>query len=336
MLSSPKKKHCMKPDLKAEQIDSQINRRQLVIVIFFIASLMPLYARQTDTVPPVKKARLTPEERLIRLAEQRDSLRSFIIREIDYIGPDYNADSVRRDLESGPYFSLFKDNYFMGGIPVGDKLKASNSNVKFQLSISHRLTKSRLPFDTYLFLTFSQKTIWNVLQKSMPMLDLNFNPSIGLGHLIIHKNRYIGRTLLMLEHESNGKDGPTSRSWNKVSWGMNLMLSNNVDVQGKVWIPIIDSDNNRDITRYNGIGHLGLTYQSDSKRFILGSLITWRTKSFSFNTQWDLSFKLNRKENQFLFIQYYNGYGEYLLNYNRYASVLRVGFVIKPRDYSIY
>ena len=31
----------------------------------------------------------------------------------------YNADSVRAELDKMPYFTLFKDNYFIGGIPIG-------------------------------------------------------------------------------------------------------------------------------------------------------------------------------------------------------------------------
>jgi phospholipase A1 len=268
--------------------------------------------------------------------EWRDSIRIRIKERIQEFGPDYNADSVRKDIESGNYFTLFKDNYFIGGIPLGQKIKAANSNVKFQLSISHRLTKSILPFNTYLFIHFTQKTIWNVMEESLPMRDLNFNPGIGLGHLIIYKNRYIGKATLMLEHESNGKDDLMSRSWNKVSLGVNLMMNNNINTQIKLWAPIIDSDNNRDILRYNGIGHFGINYYNDNRRFHGGLLTTWRTKSFSFNTQWELSFKLNKKENQYLFIQYYNGYGENLLDYNQYKSVVRIGFIIKPRDFTIY
>ena len=63
----------------------------------------------------------------------------------------YNADSVREILDNMPYFSLFKDNYFIGGTTIGGKPTVYNSDIKFQLSISQRLTKSRLPFDTYLF-----------------------------------------------------------------------------------------------------------------------------------------------------------------------------------------
>ena len=307
--------------------------RKTVCLFFAVITGFVSIAQHND---PSKINQTEIDEKSVLRTERRDSLRTMLRERMDEFGPDYNADSVRREIESENYFTLFKDNYFIGGTVLGQKMKASNSNVKFQLSISHRLTKSILPFNTYLFIHFSQKTIWNVMEKSLPMHDLNFNPGVGLGHLIIYKNRYIGRAMLMLEHESNGKDDLASRSWNKVSFGINLMLSNNVDAQLKLWFPVIDSDNNRDLLKYNGIGHFGINYYNDSKRFHAGLLTTWRTESFSFNTQWELSFKLNKQVNQYLFIQYYNGYGEYLLDYNQYKSVIRLGFAIKPRDFSIY
>ncbi|MDR2914044.1 MAG: phospholipase A [Tannerella sp.] len=311
-------------------------KRTLYLFLFILISHISV-AQSIDTNEyPEKENDPSKYEKKIMWAERKDSIRAKIKKRIKERAPSYNADSVRRELERGNYFTLFKDNYFTGGIPLGQKVKASTSNVKFQLSISHRLTKSMLPFDTYLFLQFSQKTIWNVMEESLPIHDLNFNPGIGLGHLIIHENNYIGKAILMLEHESNGKDSLTSRSWNKVSLGINLMLSRNLDAQLKLWVPIVDSDNNRDIVKYNGIGNLGLNYHNDSRRIHAGLLMTWRTESFSFNTQWELSFKLNEKVNQYLFIQYYNGYGENLLDYNQFKSVIRMGFVIKPRDFSIH
>lgn len=54
----------------------------------------------------------------------------------------YNADSIRGILDKMPYFTLFKDNYFVGGTTLGHKPTAANSDVKFQLSIAQRLTKA--------------------------------------------------------------------------------------------------------------------------------------------------------------------------------------------------
>lgn len=253
-----------------------------------------------------------------------------------YLSERYNADSVRAELDKRPYFTLFKDNYFVGGIPLGTKPTGANSDVKFQLSISQRLTKSRLPFDTYLFIQYTQKAFWNVFQESLPMRDLNFNPGIGLGHLIVHKNKFIGKAYLMLEHESNGKDSINSRSWNKVSFFGSVILNKNWELQAKTWIPIIDSDNNRDILKYNGIFQIGLNYRTNNQRLQCGAIFTQRKEWFGFNTQIEVSYKFNERENQYLFVQFYNGYGENLLEYNKYKNMIRVGFVIKPKDFSIY
>ena len=253
-----------------------------------------------------------------------------------YLSERYNADSVRAELDKRPYFTLFKDNYFVGGIPLGTKPTGANSDVKFQLSISQRLTKSRLPFDTYLFIQYTQKAFWNVFQESLPMRDLNFNPGIGLGHLIVHKNKYIGKAYLMLEHESNGKDSINSRSWNKVSFFGSVILNKNWELQAKTWIHINDSDNNRDILKYNGIFQIGLNYRTDNQRLQCGAIFTQRKAWFGFNTQIEVSYKFNERENQYLFVQFYNGYGENLLEYNKYKNMIRVGFVIKPKDFSIY
>lgn len=248
----------------------------------------------------------------------------------------YNPDSVRAILDKQPYFSLFKDNYFIGGIPVGEKITSRNSDVKFQISISQRLTKSKLPFDSYLFLQYTQKAFWNVFQNSLPMRDLNFNPGIGLGHLIIRHNKYIGKAYVMIEHVSNGKDSIDNRSWNKLTLAAAVLLNKNWEVQFKGWIPVIDGKENDDILKYNGIFQVAANYRTDNKRLNLGVILTKRLTWLSFNTQLELSYKFNNKENQYLFVQYYNGYGENLLEYNQFRSILRVGFVIKPQDFSLY
>lgn len=251
-------------------------------------------------------------------------------------GEVYNADSVRAVLDKMPYFNLFKDNYFVGGIPIGNKPTSTNSDVKFQLSIAQRLTKSKLPFDTYLFIQYTQKAFWNVFQESLPMRDLNFNPGIGLGHLIIHHNKYIGKAYLMIEHESNGKDSTASRSWNKLTLATAVTLNKNWEVQFSTWIPVVDGKYNKDLLKYKGIFQIAGNYRTNNRRLNVGLILTKRKTWTSFNTQLEVSYKFNKRENQYIFLQYYNGYGESLLEYNRFKSILRIGFVIKPQDFSIY
>ncbi len=246
-----------------------------------------------------------------------------------------DADSVRRNFDNRPYFGLYKDNYFIFGTSVGDKPTEKNTNIKFQISVSQRLTKSTLPWNTYLYLFYTQKCFWNIIEESMPMTDLNFNPGIGLSKPLFVKDRFIGNLLATVEHESNGKDGENSRSWNKISFGANIMLDPNFIVHGKFWIPIIDGKHNKDILDYCGIYQMGTSVTSTDKRFGLSVLLTKRKDwKLNYNTTVELSYLMSKRSNQYLFLQYYNGYGEGLLEYNKFHSMLRVGFVIKPRLYS--
>lgn len=250
-------------------------------------------------------------------------------------GEKFDTDSLRRDFDSQPYFGLYKDNYFIFGPAIGPKMTDKNTNVKFQISVAQRLTKSTLPFGTYLYLFYSQKVFWNVLENSMPMTDLNFNPGVGLAKPLFVKNRFIGRVILCLEHESNGRDGDASRSWNKISLGANIMIDPQLTVHGKFWIPIVDGMNNKDILDYSGIYQVGLQAFSTNRRFNVGvTLVKRRGWNLNYNTIIELSYRLWRRDNQFLFMQYYNGYGEGMLEYNKFHSQLRVGIVIKPRLFS--
>lgn len=247
----------------------------------------------------------------------------------------FNPDSIRRDFKNQPYFGLYKDNYFIFGPPVGPKITKENTNIKFQISVAQRLTNATLPWGTYLYLFYSQKCFWNVLENSMPMTDLNFNPGIGLMKPLFVKNRYVGKVSLIVEHESNGRDSIWSRSWNKVSLAANIIIDPNLSVAGKVWVPIIDGMNNKDILHYCGIYQISVQAMSNNRKFTGALTLVKRAGNFfNYNTIFELAYRFSRKSNQYFFLQYYNGYGEGLLDYKVWKSQLRVGIVIKPQLFS--
>lgn len=247
-----------------------------------------------------------------------------------------SADSLRRVFaDQHYYFGLYKDNYFIFGPPIGSKPTTANTNVKFQISIAQKLTKSTLPWGTYLYLYYTQKVFWNVLQNSMPMTDLNFNPGVGLVKPIFVKNRFLGKLFMTLEHESNGRDSIQSRSWERISFGASVMVDPNFVVFGKFWIPIIDGVNNKDILKYCGIYQVGWTFQTNNKKLQCSvNLVKRLGNIFNFNTTVEVAYRFSTKSNQYLFAQYYNGYGEGLLDYKKFHSQLRIGIVIKPTLFS--
>ena len=247
----------------------------------------------------------------------------------------FNPDSIRRDFRDQPYFGLYKDNYFIFGPPIGPKATKENTNIKFQISIAQRLTKATLPGGTYLYLFYTQKCFWNVLENSMPMTDLNFNPGIGLTKPIFVKNRYVGKLSLIIEHESNGRDSIWSRSWNKISLAANVIIDPNLSVAGKVWIPIVDGQNNRDILKYSGIYQVSVQAMSNNRKFTGAVTLVKRAGwNLNYNTIVEFGYRFSTKSNQYFFLQYYNGYGEGLLDYKVWKSQLRLGIVIKPQLFS--
>ena len=245
------------------------------------------------------------------------------------------ADSIRAELDSRPYFSLYKDVYFVGGTVLGGKPDGYNSDVKFQISFQQRLTKSVLPFHTYLYLFYSQKAIWHVFRNSLPFHDLNFNPGIGLSKHIVLKNRLVGKLTVMLEHESNGRDGISSRSWNKISIAGEAYISPYLMAHAKYWIPIVDGQYNKDILRYSGISQAGFQSMSNDDKWVLDvTLVKRKGWNFNFNTIIQLGYRINHNSNQFIMLQYYNGYGETMLDYNQYHSRIRFGLLIRPKFFS--
>ena len=106
-------------------------------------------------------------------------------------------------------------------------------------------------------------------------------------------------------------------------------------VHGKVWIPIIDGMNNKDILHYCGIYQVGVQVLSPNQRFSGSVILTKRLgKFFNYNTVIELSYRFLKRDNQYFFLQYYNGYGEGLLDFKQFHNQIRVGIVIKPKFFS--
>ena len=245
------------------------------------------------------------------------------------------TDSLKNEFLNAPYFGLYKDNYFTVGTTVGKKPDKHNSDVKFQLSIAQRLTKTTLPLNSYLFIAFSIKAMWNVFENSLPMRDLNFNPGLGWSFPFFSKGRYAGKFTFMIEHESNGRDGEESRSWNKISFAGSTLVNEWLMVHSKFWIPIVDGENNRDILKYSGIYQGGLAVTTPNQRFGWAlTLVKRKGWNLNFNTILEFNWRIFPKDNEYFFVQYYNGFGECMLDYNKFHSRIRVGMVIKPKFFS--
>ncbi len=247
-------------------------------------------------------------------------------------------DSLILALGNIPAFTIYKDNYIITGTNFeGGKITKYNSDAKFQISLRHRLYRKLLPYRLYTFLTYTQKSFWDIYRKSAPFSENNYNPSLGVGRNFVRNRRIEGIVMFQFEHESNGRDSIQSRSWNRLSLSGIYLPDQNFTFQAKVWIAMMVAKENRHLTRYAGIGQFAGTYTDDNSRFNCSVLMIKRG-GWNLNANWQIgiSYRLFRQDNQYLYLQFYNGYGESMIDYDQFHRYLRIGFVIKPNFVSIF
>lgn len=252
--------------------------------------------------------------------------------------PSMQEDSLMQVLSNIPAFTIYKDNYIITGTNFsGGKITKYNSDAKIQISLRHRLYRKLLPWRTYLFLTYTQRSFWNIYRKSAPFGDTNYNPTLGIGRNFIDNGRIKGIGMLQFEHESNGRDSIFSRSWNRISLTGIYIFNRHFTFEAKAWIAMQVAKENKHLTRYAGIGYLSATYVNKDERLACSVVMLKRGGwNLSANWQLEIAYKIFRMDNQYFFMQFYNGYGENMLKYQEFQRYLRFGFVIKPNSVTIF
>lgn len=298
------------------------------MVLSLLLSLFELNGQEEqqegDTiVDPTKRIDLLIKERVLK---ERSSL-------------EISEDDVRRRLDSTHSFGILKDNYIITGTNLNKQINTTNADVKYQISFRQRFSNSYLPFNTFVFISYTQKSFWNIYKKSSPFRDTNFNPGIGFGrYLISDENNYMGSVFLQLEHESNGKDSIQSRSWDFASVSGKYYFNDRLFFRAKVWLPLVLllDDTNTDLITYKGYGNFSVDYRTKNDRWWFSGNITPRRNVITMNTTLSAAFRVSEKFNQYLFFELYNGRGDSLLEYKDYDLKLRVGICIKPDFFSVF
>ncbi|WP_179346602.1 phospholipase A [Winogradskyella ursingii] len=249
----------------------------------------------------------------------------------------YTKEEMKDSISKLPYFSIHKNNYFISGVPTNKSISRTTADAKYQISFKQILTRSKLPWDTYLFLTYTQKAFWNVYKESFPFSDINFNPSLALGKAFYDKNnRLKGIGRLSFEHESNGRDSIFSRTWNRISLEYATKIRKNTIANLKVWIPFLDQENNPDLLEFVGLGELSLSHIIKPNKWIAD--IRFR-KGLNFEAKGSIRSRLyfnpfkNNVSNQYIMLEWFVGQAEGLLNYRQSKSTIRIGYVVRTNEF---
>jgi phospholipase A1 len=175
---------------------------------------------------------------------------------------------------------------------------------------------------------YTQQSQWQVYNGavSRPFRETNYEPELILA---FDPNRTLPfgwswrLAALALDHQSNGRDDPLSRSWNRV-YAQAGVERGGVGVQLRLWQRLHESqssDDNPDIGRYMGHGDLVASWQNG--RHTLSALLRDNFSSRKGAAQVGWAFPLDRRLRGTL--QYFTGYGESLIDYNVRQHTIGVG-----------
>ncbi|WP_162053263.1 phospholipase A [Pontibacter pamirensis] len=251
-------------------------------------------------------------------------------------GQRISRDSATQILKLTPAFTIYKDNYIVTGTTPTEVPTGENSDVKYQISFKHRLTGASLPWNSYLFLTYTQKAFWNIYSWSSPFNEINFNPGLGLGKLLFRNGELLGSLALQIEHESNGLDSTLSRSWNYVSGSYTMLITPKSIVQFKAWLPFFYMTDNPDLIDYVGYTQAMYILEIKKEKLILDVLGRKGARGWNGNIQAQLNYRPTNSGNAFITLQWYHGYAESLIDYQEKTNMLRLGISIKPFNYLFY
>lgn len=234
-------------------------------------------------------------------------------------------------------FSAHEPIYFI----YGD----ARQRAKFQFSFKYRLLGSagvvgeQFPALRRLYLGYTQRSLWEINAHSSPFYDTSYMPELMLESQALLDGKSGGGGMhwlgyqVGLKHESNGRTEQFSRSLNTVYFRPGLAFGRldglNVILAPRFHAYVADLDDNPRLKDYRGnVEFMAAIGRNDS--FALGVTARLGHREHKGSLQANLTIPAKA---EFLFdfatyfhIQYWNGYGESLIDYDKSSTAVRAGF----------
>jgi len=269
----------------------------------------PMATPPTDPKPALEQ----------RLDEEKDlTRRAFIIQ-------PHRPSYILHTYSSTPNVAPF--------LAVDSEARLQKQELKFQLSLRVPVWNKVFGDNGDLWFGYTQQSFWQAYnwKRSAPFRETNYEPEFGLTFhtdfsLLGFKHRLLS---IGFAHQSNGRSEPLSRSWNRL-WANFVVEKGNLMVSLKPWYRIPEpqtTDNNPGIEDYLGHGELHLAYKHDDDQvfslLLRNNLLTSNNRS-GYEANWTWPFSKRVKG----LVQYFNGYGESLIDYDVRMRRIGVGVLI--------
>lgn len=180
-----------------------------------------------------------------------------------------------------------------------------------------------------LYAAYTNRSFWQVYDQanSAPFRETNHEPELWLSAPVSWRmggltNRAVR---LGLSHQSNGRSGDLSRSWNRL-FGELIFDRGHYSGSLKTWwrLPEKGDDDNPDIEDYLGIFQLTnvLSYKKHSFSAMLRAALESGMRG---TAQLDWTFPLGDRRHFAGHLQWFNGYGYSLIDYDHRVNVFGIG-----------
>ncbi len=302
-----------------------------------IAKLKALCAEDTAStvipgeLPPEPVSSAPPSNSLIlaRMQRERDAAKSrfsIIGHNRNYLLPvTYMANT-----NEAPFRSVAPPN--------GEGLELDNLEVKFQISLKTPLFNDLLLKNDGLYAGFTATSFWQMYNKnvSSPFRETNYEPELFWLAPFSWTPQGVDAMVLMLgfSHQSNGQTGTLSRSWNRLyadfiweigDFVFSLKPWYRLPESAKSYLGDSSGDDNPDIEDYMGHFAFGTAYRKNDHEFsmLVRNNLSAENKG-AIQAEWTFPLLRNIRG----YVQYFNGYGESLIDYNVRIERIGVGFLL--------
>lgn len=208
----------------------------------------------------------------------------------------------------------------------------------FQLSIKYPVAKDVLGKMSRLEVAYTNRSFWQMYNSniSRPFRETNHEPELILSWQT--QNKYIDYFSVAFNHQSNGQSSTLSRSWNRIIFETGAVFSHGV-LHTKAWWRVPEptksktlsphGDDNPDITDYMGHGEIQYVFVHGRNTASIMLRNNLKTSNNKGAIELGYNFPINKRIKGY--IQYFNGYGDSLIDYDRNQQ--RIGFGIKLSDW---
>ncbi len=211
-------------------------------------------------------------------------------------------------------------------------LDLDDTEAQFQISIKTPLAVNLFNMMD-IYAAYTNRSFWQVYNSnSAPFRETNHEPE---GWLQFNTNwEFLGFTnpqnSLGIVHQSNGRGGVLSRSWNRI-YANFIAERGNFAFSLKPWFRLSeddDNDDNPDITDYLGHYEIRAAYKWKDHVFSAMSRNNLESGFEKGAVELNWSFPLGKYPYLNGYVQYFTGYGESLIDYDNYVNKIGIGICL--------